>query len=187
MFLDPDASQENSRGPRRLLRDTQRDTQRWSKIWSKRGQKGDPKMGKKNETDVLKKSLWPVSARTFLRPKKRLEKKQQKMNGQIWVCFLSSFGNSLGPILGPDRPKRGQDEPKRAIRSSKSQKAAFSKSLKNHQFFSVFGSRGFPREPQEAREGSQKTPKEIQRWSKTWSKSCQKVNPKMSKKNDFLS
>jgi len=95
------------------------------------------------------------------------------------------LGTLLGPILGPDRPKRGHDEPKRAIRSSKSQKAAFSKSLKNPQFFSVFGSRGFPRKPQEAREGSQKTPKEIQRWSKTWSKSGQKVNPKTSKKSDF--
>ena len=97
------------------------------------------------------------------------------------------MGTILGPILGPDRPKRGQDEPKRAIRISKSQKAAFSKSLKNPQFFSVFGSRGFPRKPQEAREGSQKTPKEIQRWSKTWSKSGQKVNPKTSKKSDYLS
>ena len=81
----------------------------------------------------------------------------------------------LEPSLGPDRPKRGQDEPKRAIRSSKSQKAAFSKSLKNPKFFSVFGSRGFPREPQEAREGSQETPKEIpkvvQNLVKKWSKS----------------
>ena len=41
----------------------------------------------------------------------------------------------LGSILGPDRPKRGQGEPKRAIRISKSQKAAFSKSLKNPYFF----------------------------------------------------
>ena len=105
----------------------------------------------------------------------------------LWFLFWAFLGTLLGPILGPDRPKRGQDEPKRAIRSSKSQKAAFSKSLKNHQFFSVFGSRGFPRKPQEAREGSQKTPKEIQRWSKTWSKSGQKVNPKTSKKSDYLS
>ena len=105
----------------------------------------------------------------------------------FWFLFWTFLGTILGLILGPDRPKRGQDEPKRAIRSSKSQKAAFSKSLKNLQFFSVFGSRGFPREPQEAREGSQKTPKEIQRWSKTWSKSGQKVNPKTSKKSDYLS
>ena len=81
----------------------------------------------------------------------------------------------MGFILGPDRPKRGQDEPKRAIRSSKSQEAAFSKTLKNLTFFSVFGSRGLPRELQEAREGSQETPKETpkggQKLVKKWLKS----------------
>ena len=44
--------------------------------------------------------------------------------------------------------------------ASKSQKAAFSKTLKNLNFFIVFGCRGLPRELQEAREGSQETPKE---------------------------
>ena len=77
--------------------------------------------------------------------------------------------------MGPDRPKRGQDEPKRAIRSSKSQEAAFSKTLKNLPFFSVFGCRGLPRELQEAREGSQETPKEtpkgVQNLVKKWLKS----------------
>ena len=89
--------------------------------------------------------------------------------------FAAYLGNFLGFILGPDRPKRGQDEPKRAIRSSKSQKAAFSKTLKNLPFFSVFGSRGLPRESQEAREGSQETPKETpkggQKLVKKWLKS----------------
>ena len=93
----------------------------------------------------------------------------------IGFFFGAFLGTILGPILGPDRPKLGQDEPKRAIRSSKSQKAAFSKTLKNLQFFSVFGSRGFPREPQEAREGSQETPKETpkggQKLVKKWLKS----------------
>ena len=88
------------------------------------------------------------------------KKMQKKKTGLLRLLFWSIFGNHLGPILGSDRPKRGQDEPKRAIRSSKSQKAAFSKTLKNLQFFSVFGSRGLPRESQEAREGSQETPKE---------------------------
>ena len=113
------------------------------------------------------------------------EKRKKNKLDNLWFLFWAFLGSILGFILGPDRPKRGQDEPKRAIRISKSQKAAFSKSLKNPQFFSVFGSRGFPRKPQEAREGSQKTPKELQRWSKTWSKSGQKVNPKTSKKSDF--
>ena len=76
------------------------------------------------------------------------------------MLFEHFWEQFWGPILGPDRPKRGQDEPKRAIRSFKEPNAAFSKTLKNLQFFSVFGSRGLPREPQEAREGSQETPKE---------------------------
>ena len=50
--------------------------------------------------------------------------------------------------------------PREPSGASKSQKAAFSKTLKNLQFCGVFGSRGLPREPQEAREGSQETPKE---------------------------
>ena len=56
------------------------------------------------------------------------------------------------------------------------------KNLKKPQFFSVFGSRGLPREPQEAREGSQETPKEtpkggpkigqkvVKKWTQKWAK-----------------
>ena len=62
--------------------------------------------------------------------------------------------------------------PREPSGASKSQKAAFSKTLKNHQFFIVFGSRGLPREAQEAREGSQETPKET---PKGGPKSGQKV------------
>ena len=50
--------------------------------------------------------------------------------------------------------------PREPSGASKSQEAALSKTLKNLWVFSVFGSRGLPREPQEAREGSQETPKE---------------------------
>ena len=73
-----------------------------------------------------------------------MTKNQKKINDMdnLGFFFGAYLGNFLGFILGPDRPKRGQDEPKRAIRSSKSQKAAFSKTLKNLKFFSVFGSRG---------------------------------------------
>ena len=107
-----------------------------------------------------------------------------------WTIFGSFFEHFWALYWGPFWDQIGQRggkmSPREPSGASKSQKAAFSKSLKNPQFFSVFGSRGFPRKPQEAREGSQKTPKEIQRWSKTWSKSGQKVNPKLSKKNQFL-
>ena len=65
--------------------------------------------------------------------------------------------------------------PREPSGASKSQKPSFTKTLKNLQFFSVFGSRGFPREPQEAREGSQETPKEtpkgVQNLVKKWPKS----------------
>ena len=70
------------------------------------------------------------------------------------------------PILAADLPKKQQDEPKRTIRSFKDQKTAFSKPLKNHQFFNIFGSRDLPREPQEAQEGSQEAPKELQNLKK---------------------
>ena len=72
--------------------------------------------------------------------------------------------------------------PREPSGASKSQKAAFSKTLKNLKFFSVFGSRGLPREPQEAREGSQETPKETpkggpklgqkvaKKWTQKWAK-----------------
>ena len=111
-----------------------------------------------------------------------------------WTCFGSFFDHFLEHFWSPfwdpfwDQigPKGGKMSPRGSSGASKNQKAAFSKTLKDLQFFSVFGSRGFPREPQEAREGSQKTPKEIQRWSKTWSKSGQKVNPKLSKKKRLM-
>ena len=63
------------------------------------------------------------------------------------------------PKLGADLHKKQQDEPKRPIRSFKDQNTAFSKPLKNHQFFNIFGSRDLPREPQEAQEGSQEATK----------------------------
>ena len=69
--------------------------------------------------------------------------------------------------------------PREPSGASKSQKAAFSKTLKNRQFFCVFGSRGLPREPQETQEGSQEEPKELQ--------NPQQKDPKLSPKiNIFL-
>ena len=65
--------------------------------------------------------------------------------------------------------------PREPSGASKSQKAAFSKTLKNLHFFSVFGCRSLPRELQEAQEGSQETPKEtpkgVQNLVKKWLKS----------------
>ena len=67
--------------------------------------------------------------------------------------------------------------PREPSGASKSQKAAFSKTLKSNVFFFLsFGSKGLPREPQEAQEGSQEAPKEIQDPKKKRSKIDQKIN-----------
>ena len=68
----------------------------------------------------------------------------------------------LEPHLGTRFAQEQQDEPKRTIRSFKDLKTAFSKPLKNIWFLHVFGSRGIPREPQEAQEDSQEATKELQ-------------------------
>ena len=97
------------------------------------------------------------------------------------------MGTILGSILGPDRPKRGQDEPKRAIRSFKEPKSCIFKNLKKTFSCLVFldpeASQENLKRPEKA---PKRHPKRHPKVSKTWSKSGQKVNPKMSKKNDFL-
>jgi hypothetical protein len=60
--------------------------------------------------------------------------------------------------------------PRGPSRAPKSQKAASSKTLKNNWFFKVFGVQRPPREPQEAQEGSQEAPKELQNLKKKGSK-----------------
>ena len=81
--------------------------------------------------------------------------------------------------MGPDRPKRGQDEPKRAIRSFKEPKTFIFKNLKKPiGFLKVFGYRGLSRKPQEAQDGSQKAPKK----SKTPKNRNPKLRPKIIKK-----
>ena len=91
------------------------------------------------------------------------------------ITFWTTFGPILGPILGPDRPEKGQDEPKRAIKRFTVRKLCNSKNMKNHWFFNVFGVQRLPREPQEAQEGSQQAPKELQSFIKTGSKNRPKI------------
>ena len=69
--------------------------------------------------------------------------------------FWDPFWDQIGQ-------RGGKMSPREPSGASKSQKAAFSKTLKNFRFLKVFGSRGLPREPQEAQEGSQEAPKELQ-------------------------
>ena len=70
---------------------------------------------------------------------------------------------------------------------SKSQKAAYSKTLKNTSFLVFLVPEASHDNFKRFDKASKREPKRYQRWSKTWLKCGQKVNPKMSKKNDFLS
>ena len=79
----------------------------------------------------------------------------------------------MGPILGPDRPKREQDEPKRAIRSFKEPKSCIFKKVVFAgdclHFFALEASQESLKRPKKAPKRhpkSSKTPKkEIQNWT----------------------
>ena len=89
------------------------------------------------------------------------KKMQKKTNWITSASFLEHFWALYwGPFWDQIGQRGGKMSPREPSGASKSQKAAFSKTLKNLHFFSVFGCRGLPRELQEAREGSQETPKE---------------------------
>ena len=86
----------------------------------------------------------------------------------------------LGPILGPDRPKRGQDEPKRTIKSFKESKNSIFKkvvlALDIHHFFVLRASQKRIKRPKKA-------PKRHPKNSKT-PKKGPKIGPKNYKKLD---
>ena len=101
--------------------------------------------------------------------------KNHIFGGRFWDHFLDHFltilGAILGTILGPDRPKKGarraqegHQEPQRP------EKIHFQKPSKTFSFFRFLGSRGLPREPEEAQDGSQEAPKELQSLNKKGSK-----------------
>jgi len=64
----------------------------------------------------------------------------------IWGIFCGSFWDQIGY-------RRGRTSPTESSGATKIKTIVFSKTLKNLRFFIVFGSRGFPREPQDAAEG----------------------------------
>ena len=87
----------------------------------------------------------------------------------------------MGPIFGPDQPKREQDEPKRAIKSFEDTKSDIVKNLKKPSFFVGFWD---PEAPQE----SLKRPKKAPERSRESSKTFQKRSPKIDlKKVEFWS
>ena len=84
------------------------------------------------------------------------------------------MGTILGPTLGPDRPKRGQDEPKRAIRSFKEPKSCIFKNLKKPTVFDGFWVQRPPKRASRNPKISQEEPKENQNHQQK----DQKLNPK---------
>merc|ERR1711963_944342 len=97
----------------------------------------------------------------------------------FWSLFGPLLGTILGPTLGPDRPKGGQDEPKRVIRSFKEPKSCIFKNLKKPQVFEGFWvrrpSKRASRDPRRLPRGTQRAP------------NPQQKDPKLSPKiNNFL-
>ena len=85
----------------------------------------------------------------------------------------------LGLILGPDRPKRGQDEPKRTIKSFKETKNCIFKKVvfawDIHHFFAL-------RASQKSVKGPKKAPKRHPKNSKTPKKKTQNWTQKLLRK-----
>ena len=127
MFLDPEASKRTSRGPRRLLRDTQRDTQRWSKHWSNSGQIVNPKTSKNKQTknrlpclqDIFKKPQKTSKSEIFKVPQKSIIQAQKvtfskNLKKLSFFRFLGSRGlkrASRDPRRVPEAPRGSQRFP----------------------------------------------------------------------------
>ena len=78
----------------------------------------------------------------------------------VFTTFSKKVETHFGTHFGIRVDQEGQDHPKRAIRSFKEPKTFIFKNLKKPMcFLKVFGYRGLSRKPQEAEEGSQKSPK----------------------------
>ena len=81
----------------------------------------------------------------------------------------------LETIMGSKRPKSAKMNPKEPLGPSKAQKSSFTKPIKNHWLFQDFWLLRPFRQPQDAQDGSQKTPKK--------SKTPKNRNPNLRPKN----
>ena len=134
---------------------------------------------------------------------------QRKKNGLFRLLFWSTFGNFIGvhfgdhfgqlfghfldhfwvPFWGPFWDQIGQRggkmSPREPSGASKSQKAAFSKTLKNLKFFSVLDAEAsqenFKRPEKAPKRHPKRHPKVVQNLVKKWSKS----EPKTEQKKRF--
>merc|ERR1712004_387766 len=84
------------------------------------------------------------------------KKKKRSIFGSFFEHFWEPF---WGPFWDQIGQRWGKMSPREPSGASKSQKAAFSKTLKNLQFFSVFGCRGDAEASQENFKRPEKAPK----------------------------
>ena len=152
MFLGPETSQETLKKPKSRPRSTQRAPKARKKPTTKNQKKES--IGKKClKLAISKKSLLKIFFGalicTFFKRLLHNLLKTLQINVEIHV----------GTQFGIRAAQEGQDEPKRTIRSFKEPKTFISKNLKKPTcFLKVFGYRDISRKPQEAQDGSQKTP-----------------------------
>ena len=105
-----------------------------------------------------------------------IEKIKKQKNRTIIGSFFEHFWEAFwGPFWAQIGHRGGKMSPREASAASKSQKAAFSKTLKNHHFFSVFGCRGsqenFKMPEKAPKRHPQRHPKMVQNLVKKWLKS----------------
>ena len=94
---------------------------------------------------------------------------------QLFDHFLPNFWNHFGThVWDQIHPKGTKISPRGPLGASKNQKTALTKTGFRVGLSAFFHSWGLPREPQEAQEGSQEAPKELQ--------NPQKMDPKMNPK-----
>ena len=166
MFLGPETSQETLKKPKSRPRSTQR------------ASKGPKKLTKKKSknTSLVKNALsWRSQKIWFRAPifEPKIALFLTCLIKFVFTTFSKNVETHFGTHFGIRVGQEGQDEPRRAIRSFKEPKTFIFKNLKIPMcFLKVFGYRGLSRKPQEAEEGSQKSPKKsktpkigIQNWS----------------------
>ena len=98
--------------------------------------------------------------------------------GPFFEHFLDHFWGHFGGHFGTrSAQEEGKTSPRGPSRASKTRKATFSKTLKNLQFFKVFG---VQRPPKRASRGPRRLPRGTQRAPKPNKKEIQKWIPKLS-------
>ena len=170
-FLGPETSQESLKRPKKAPKRHPKSSKtpqkkdpkldpKINKFWTNFGvqkgfQKGQPKLlqkGRKNN-QILQQFLWMWSERFFVM--------------SIFWCLKVPL---LVPILEPNLRTRFAKEAAKMNTEGHQElqrpKNSLFKTLKNSRFLHIFGSRDLPREPQEAQEGSQEAPKELQNLKK---------------------